>query len=124
MSPQEYSDRFDADFLATAKTIKPGGELNIETVRFALGSQPKHELLPFDERCERIFSAFSFLHKNIAELERLHLLYLENGHAVMKDGLSSALHIFFQSGDFLIPKEPRLDLFITVTQEEQKRLKP
>lgn len=80
MSPQEYSDRFDADFLATAKTIKPGGGLNIETVRFALGSQPKHKVLPFDERCERIFSVFSFLHKNVAELERLHLLYLENGH--------------------------------------------
>jgi hypothetical protein len=124
MSPQEYSDRFDADFLATAKTIKPGGGLNIETVRFALGSQPKHKVLPFDERCERIFSVFSFLHKNVAELERLHLLYLENGHAVMKDGLNSALRIFFGSGDFLLPKEPRLDLFITVAQEEQKRLKP
>jgi len=124
MSPQEYSDRFDADFLATAKTIKPGGALSIEIVRSPLSNQPTHGAIPFDERCERIFSVFSFLHKNVAELERLHLLYLENGHAVMKDGLNSALHIFFGSGDFLLPKEPRLDLFITVAQEEQKRLKP
>jgi hypothetical protein len=124
MSPQEFSDRFDDDFHATAKLSGPGGALSIEIVRSALSNQPTHGALPFDERCERIFSAFSFLHQHTAEFERLGLLYLENGHAVMASGLNSALHLFFQSGDFIFPKEPKPALFIKAALEEQKRLKP
>jgi len=94
--------------------------MSLASVSQALASEPPHGQIPFDERCNRIFSAHSFLFKHRAELEKAGLIYLEDGVAHMSSGLIFSTHLFFQSGNFILPKEPQLELFILAAHQRQK----